>query len=182
MAQHAFAHGAALQVWYRDTALRWIDWDEVYREPPRLPDVVLEFEPDQRPQVVVLSTEAVREFLAADRDLATDAVHSSMARLARADSLQKERRARVFLSAIAGKRALAQLTVGDLPAARREAEQSLGAWRDGNDARYVLAVLAILDGKLTEAHAQLDTLLARYPFDVSARVMMDTVLARERGR
>jgi hypothetical protein len=181
MAQHAFAQGLALQVWYRDTTLRWISWEDTQRDSSRSPHVVLEFEPDQSPQVVVLDHAAVAEYLAADRDLA-EAPESALEHFARADSLQEDRRARVFLAGIRGKRALAHLALGHDAEARSEAQSSLAGWQDGSDARYVLAVLAISEGRLAEARAQLDSLLARYPYDVSARAMLDTVQARERSR
>jgi len=143
---------------------------------------VLEFEPEQSPQVVALDPGAVAEYLAADRDLAAESTDMALARFSRADELQRDRRARVFLAGIRGKRALAHLALGHDGEARSEAESSLVGWQDGSDARYVLAVLAISEGRLAEAHAHLDSLLARYPYDVSARAMLDTVRARERGR
>lgn len=182
MAQHAFARGEALQVWYRDTTLRWIGWEQAQNDTTRQPDVVLEFEPDQQPQVMALAPGAASAYLDAVQDLAANVTDRALARLALADSLQHDRRARVFLAAIAGKRALAELGRDDLAGARAAAESSLRLWRDGNDARYVLATLAIVDGRLPEAHAQLDSLLARYPFDLSGRELLDTVEARQRSR
>ncbi|TMQ71932.1 MAG: tetratricopeptide repeat protein [Candidatus Eisenbacteria bacterium] len=182
MAQHAFARGEALHVWYRDTTLRWISWEEAQKDSIRAPDVALEFEPDQEPAVVALDSAAAAEYLAAGRDLGVDAIDSALARLAGADSLQHDRRAREFLAGVAGKRALARLARGDLDAARAAADASLASWRDDGDARYVLAVLDVLEGRLPQAHAQLDSLLARYPFDVSGRAMLDTVIAGERRK
>ena len=181
MAQHAFAHGEALQVWYRDSTLRWIAWDDVRRAASRRPDAVLEFEPDQERQVVALALAAAHAYLTAEDELAAGDAEGALAELARADSLQIDRQARVFLASIAGKRALCWLSIGDLEAARHEAERSLSSWRDGGDSRYVLAVLSIIAGKLPEARALLDSLLERLPFDVSARAMLDTVRARERA-
>jgi tetratricopeptide (TPR) repeat protein len=182
MAQHAFAQGQALQVWYRDTTLRWISWEDVQRDFAQSPDVVLEFEPDQSRQIVVLDSAAVNAYQVGDRALSAEAYELALLQLGRADSLQGDRQARVFLAAIAGKRALCQLALGEAETARREAEQSLASWRDGSDARYVLAVMAISEGRLEEARRQLDSLLARYPYDVSGRAMLDTVRARERAR
>ncbi|HET9325440.1 MAG TPA: hypothetical protein VFQ05_01580 [Candidatus Eisenbacteria bacterium] len=179
MAQHAFAQGQALQVWYRDTTLRWITWEDAQRDGARAPDVVVEYEPGEARQVVVLDHGAVVEYLAGDRIIA-DAPDSALRHFDRADQLQRDRGARVFLAGIRGKRALCHLALDHVAAASAEAESSLAVWRDSGDARYVLAVLAISEGRLAEARGQLDSLLARYPYDVSARAMLDTVRARER--
>jgi len=182
MAQHAFAHGRALQVWYRDSTLRWISWDQVRRDRSRLPDAVLEFEADQERQVVALAPGAVAAYLAALDDLRVEAYDRAWMHLARADSLQVDRGARVFFASIAGKRALCRLAQGELDPARDEATRSLALWRDGADPRYVLAVLDLTAGRPHEARAQLDSLLERYPFDVSARALLDSARARERER
>lgn len=180
MTQHAFAHGEALHAWYRDSTLRWVVWDEERGASKRLPDAILEFGPDQEPQVLALNRDAVAEYVVAEEDLAAGATAEGLERLMRADSLQTDRRAQLFLATLASERALCRLTLNDLNGARREAERSLGLWRDASSARYVLALLSLLEGRLPEARAQLDTLLERFPSDASALALRDTVMRWER--
>lgn len=182
MADHAFAHGKALQVWYRDTTLRWTTWSDLQARPERPAEAVLEFEALQARQVVVLAPAAVAAYLQGLALMTADRCAAALGRFARADSLQADRSAVVFLGTLAGKRAVCLLAEGDLHAARGEAERSLERWRDGGDARYVMAVSLVVEGRLGEARAQVDSLLARYPFDPSGRALLDSIVARQGGR
>ena len=97
--------------------------------------------------------------------------------LDRAEILQRDRGAAVFLGAVAGKRALARLAREPLPVAAREARTALSRWPDGGDARYVLATVLAIEGRRSEARAQIDTLLSLYPFDESARRLREEIEA-----
>lgn len=90
------------------------------------------------------------------------------------------RSAAVFLGSLAGKRAVCRLGLMDPAGGRREAESALALWPDNSDARYTLAVLLASEGRYEGALAQLDTVLAKFPFDESATILRDSL--REEGR
>ncbi len=175
MAEHAFTHGKALQVWYRDTTLQWVEWKDIAAHPDRELDAVLEYEPHARRQIGLVTPAAMHEYVESFLEGAD--FRAALARLARADSLQQDRGALVFLGTLAGKRALCLMGLNDAPGAQRAAEQGLALWTDAADSRYVLATLLAVEGHRSEAMAQLDTLLARYPYDESARLMLDSLRA-----
>jgi tetratricopeptide (TPR) repeat protein len=182
MADHAFAAGKALQVWYRDTTLRWIPWEDVLANPEQRLDVTLEYQAHESRQVVSIASEAVARYRGGLVAMQGGDLPKAIAAFAAADSLQPDRGAKVFLSTLAGKRAICALAQFDVDMARREAARSLALWRDAGDARYVLAVLLAADHRYPEARAQLDTLLSAYPFDATARAFRDTVFARDSAR
>jgi tetratricopeptide (TPR) repeat protein len=97
--------------------------------------------------------------------------------LDRADSLQRDSAAAVFLGTVAAKRAVVLEAQGDLDGATREARRGLVIWPDNFDSRYVLASVAFTGGRLTEAEAQLDTLLAAAPEDRGAAELRERVRA-----
>jgi tetratricopeptide (TPR) repeat protein len=179
LAEHAFADDKALQVWYRDTTLRMVPWDDVLAGRERAPDAALEYEAGGPRQVVAIVPAALAAYLEGVRAMETDDCRGALAHLARAESLQVDREARAFLATVAGKRAVCRLSEGQLDDARGAALASLALWRDGSDARYVLAVLWAIEGRPREARAQLDTLLELYPFDPSARALLDSLKALE---
>ena len=177
MAERAFAHARALQVWYRDTTLQWVAWQDIRATPDRPLSAVLEFEPRAQEQIRVVSPASIREYLQALGDLRGPDYGAALARLVRSDSLQQDRGASVFLGTLAGRRALCLMGLADTAGARRAAEQGVRLWSDAADARFVLATLLAIEGRHSQAMAQLDTLLAAYPYDGSARDMLDSLRA-----
>ena len=173
MTERAFAHSRALQVWYRDTTLQWVQWKEAVAAPGRAIGAGLEFEPAGARGIVLVSPAALEEIPRAVQAMKASEYRAALSILARADSLQPDRGAAVFLGTVAGKRALCFLGLDDGAAARREADRSLALWRDGADARYVLAVEFAAEGRRMEGIAQLDTVLSLYPFDQAARILRD---------
>jgi hypothetical protein len=182
MADHAFASGKALQVWYRDTTLRWIPWEEVLAEPNRRLDVALEYQAHEARQVVLIAPQAMDTYRRSLVTMAAGDYAKAIDGFAAADSLQRDRGAKAFLSTLAGKRAISAMAQGEASAARRDAEQSLALWDEAGDARYVLAVLLAAEHRYAESRAQLDTLLSFYPFDASARAFRDSVEAQDPAR
>jgi hypothetical protein len=153
MAEHAFASGKALQVWYRDTTLRWVSWEEVLSDPARRLDVALEYQAHEARQVVPIAPKAMDTYRRALVTMAEGDYPNAIAGFAAADSLQRDRGAKAFLSTLAGKRAISALAQGEASVARRDAEQSLLLWHEAGDARYVLAVLLAADHRYAELFA-----------------------------
>ena len=182
MAEHAFAFGRAVQVWYRDTTLRWVEWKEIVADPDRPLATVLEYEPFAPRQVSLVDGPAMHQYLQAIRTMEGAGFAQALVHLDRADSLQQDRGARVFLGSVAGKRAICRMGLMDLAAGRREAERALALWPDNGDARYTLAVLLAGEGKLEGALAQLDTVLAKFPFDESATILRDSLRKEAPGQ
>jgi len=180
MAEHAFAFDRAVQVWYRDTTLRWVEWKEIEANPDRPLATVLEYAPLEERQVALVDGPAMREYVTAIRAMGEGRFPAALAHLDHADSLQQDRGVGVFLGSVSGKRAICHLGLMDAEAARRDAERALRLWPDDGDARYTLAVLLADDGATHAALAQLDTLLSKYPFDESATSLRDS-LRKEAG-
>lgn len=177
MSEHAFAHGKALQVWYRDTTLRWVNWKSIVKGTGARPAAVLEYEPRGRRQVTVVGTASAGRLLDALDAMDRADYPAALALLGQADSLQSDREAAVFLATLAGKRALCLFGLDDEDGAWAEAKRSLELWSDVPDARYVTAALLVRKGRYADAIAELDSLLARNPFDKSATILRDTLRA-----
>ena len=175
MTQYTFAGNKALHVWYRDTTLSWVSWEDVQKDSAQRLDATLEYQAHERREVVALTPEAVEAFREALRQMNADACSAALISLARADSLQIDRGARSFLGAVAGKRAVCGLAVGDIAESQEDAARSLKLWPEGGDARYVLAVGFAIHGQLDEARAQIDTLLEHDPFDASGLALRDSL-------
>lgn len=175
MTEHAFGGPRALRVWYGDSTLRWVRWESLSATPPADLAAVVEYEPHRPHQVVIVEPAAMLAYLEATRLLRDGNEAAALEALDRAEALQADRRASVFLGAVAGKRALARLARDPLPAAERDAITALRRWPDGGDARYVLATVLAIEGRKAEARAQIDTLLSLYPFDESARQLQEEI-------
>lgn len=173
--EYAFGENRALQVWYRDTTLRWVRYED-FRRRPELPlAAVVHYEPGRAPAMMLLEPEAMRRYLTAGARVRREDWRGALADLAAADSLQADTSARVFRGRVAGRRALALLGLGDAEAAAREARRGLALWREGADARYSLASVLALGGGRAGAEAHLDTLLTLYPGDAAARALRDSL-------
>jgi hypothetical protein len=177
MSEHAFADGKALQVWYRDSTLRWMTWSQVLATPDAPLAAAIEYEPHGPWPVVAVSPAAVQEYLRAREWMAAENYDSAFVALERANALQENRGAAVFLGRLGGRLAICYLGMGNTIHARRAAEQSISLWPEGNDSRYALAVLFAMEGAMDKALAQLYTLLAHHPHDTSARQLLDSLRA-----
>jgi hypothetical protein len=175
MTERAFAHSYALQVWYRDTTLRWTPWQEAVDQPDLKLGAGLEYDVNAPQQIIRVSPAALEKVAAALRAMRADDFHLGLPLRARAFSIPRDRAAAVFQGMLAGKRALCLLSLDDRAGAREEAMRGLTMWPKGADARYVLAVLLATEGRLGPAMAQLDTVLAFYPGDLASRILLDTL-------
>jgi len=177
MTYYAFGGDKAIQVWYRDSTLHWISFDAFRRDRGRAVATIVEWQPPGGAQAALVAPDAMRALLRASDHIAGAEWTGAVAELDRADSLQDDPAARVFLGTVASKRALC-LEVLDRPEeAERAARAGLRLWSENPDSRYTLALLRFARGRLGEAEAQLDTLLALYPDDRVARELLERVRA-----
>jgi hypothetical protein len=177
----AFVGSKALQVWYGDSTLRWVRFEEL-RADTTLPLVtIVEYQPESPLQVALVEPDAMRALLAAEAAIRGSDWAATMAALDRAEALQRDPGADVFYGTVAAKKALAFAGQGDLEAAVLEASRGLERWPSNPDSRYVLAFVMEKEGRLDAAAAQLDTLLSQYPGDSGARDLRARIEAARRG-
>lgn len=181
LSTYAFGGDKALQIWYRDTTLRWLRYDD-FRDHPELElAAIVEYQHDG--QVMLVNPESMRHYLVARKLVQEEAWQAAFDQLAMADSAQTERGARAYLGRVAGRRAFCWFGVSRLEEAEREARRGLALWPDGSDARYTLAAVMTFTGRRPQARAHLDTLLELYPGDRSAQALRDSLRSRAaRGR
>src|SRR5262249_54002852 len=137
MTERPFAHSKALQVWYRDTTLIWAEGGSV-DQVTRPIGAALEYEAEGPRQIVSVSDTAVAELRVVIQAMRADQFPAALSALARADSLQRDREAAVFLSQVAGKEALCWLVLDQEVPAGRAARRGLALWKQAGDARYAM--------------------------------------------
>jgi hypothetical protein len=174
LTEYAFGGSLALQCWYRDTTLRWLRFEE-FRRSGILLDALVLYEPERTPQMMLVEPAAMERYLRSDRALRAGDLADALADLHAADSLQSDTTARVFLSRVAGRRAICWLAMDRAADAEREGLRSLALWRECSDGRYAVASVMSSTGRQSEARAQLDTLLRQYPGDRSGRMLRDSL-------
>jgi tetratricopeptide (TPR) repeat protein len=168
-AAYAFAGDRSLQVWYRDTTLRWLDWERADWRPDSRPVTIVEFLGSPDHPFALVEPEAMRHYTAAEPFKEREAWPAALAELDSADVAQDDRDAWGFRGMVAGRRALCELGMNDLPATERTARRGLALMPENGDARYALVEALAISGRLAEARAHADTLLALYPNDAAVR-------------
>jgi hypothetical protein len=174
--EYAFGGAHALQCWYRDTSLRWGSAESLLAHPAQPVATFVCYQPVHRPQLVLLDAEAVRSKWRGVGSLRAGHWRESLAELARADSLQHDRRAVVFLGDVAGRRAYCWAQLGEWARADSESRVALRAARADVGARYVAAAVHAVRHETVAALADLDTLLSQTPGDPAALEMRRTIL------
>lgn len=166
-AMYAFGD-LALQVWYRDTTVRWLPFGDFLADTAARPVTIVEYQQGAARQVALVNPEAMRTLLRGADRIAHHAWAEALPALARADSLQADRGAEAFLGILGDRRALALAALGRDSDAFRESQRAVRLWPEAVDSRYVLARLWARAGRLEAATFQLDTLLAITPADSGA--------------
>jgi hypothetical protein len=177
-AQYAFGGDRALQAWYRDSTLRWQSFSDYGRDPDRTPAAIVEFEPERTPQAARVDPAAMRAMLLGTALVKRAQWDSARVAIDRAESLQTDPAAAVFLASVIAKRALYFVNFDSLDAAERDARRALALWKRNPDSRYVIAKVRIRQGRLADAEAELDTLLAEHPDDRGTARLLETVRAQ----
>ncbi len=124
----------------------------------------------------------MRSYVGAEQEMGRGDYVSALAELAAADSLQRGGKAIVFPASVAAARALCLLRLGRRSQALLEARRSLALWRDCPDGRYVVAVIALEQGRTDQAAAEADTMLEFMPGDERAMELGARARAAAGGR
>ncbi len=181
-AQYAYGGSQALQVWYGDSTLRWVRFEEFMARPDLPVAVVVEYHDDWPRQVALVEGEAMRGMFRAYDILQGGDQRSALREIERADSLQRDRDARTFLGILAGLRAWCLEGLGETDAAEREAKRGLSLRPDNPEASMVLALRMADHGEFAQAEARLDSLIAEYPEQPLPRKLLDRVREMRRVR
>jgi hypothetical protein len=181
LATYAFGGDRALQLWYRDTTLRWIKFQDVLRQDSVVVTIV-EFEAHADRQIVLVDLEAVRKLVRGRELYQARRPEEALAELAVAEGLQRDSGALFFRSMVAGRRALSLIMLGADDQAELEAQRCLTLHRDNADGHLVLALLWGDRGRFAEAEAQVDTVLRIEPQYVGAERLREVLRAGRAGR
>jgi len=164
LTSYAFGGDRALQVWYRDSTLRWVPLKELaIRQDMMNVATILEFQDHGPRPIVLLEVEAVRRLMKANELYGARRPREALVELREAERLEPGPDAVVFRSMVAGRRALSLVDLGAHEQAEHEAQRCLGLLRDNADGHLVLALLWGDRGLFTEAEAQVDTVLRIEP-------------------
>ena len=186
LSAYAFCGDKALQVWYRDTTMRWVRYADFVPHPQQPLAVIAEFQPHSRPQMAPVNTEAMRSFLAAVDSMNQQKYAAGLAGLARAESLQRDSTARVFRAEIWGERANCLMYLHRPAEAADWAIRGVALWPENVSALFALGCLACERGDLELGVAKLDSVLRFSPgyggaSEIRQRAL-DAIAERERGR
>jgi hypothetical protein len=150
-----------------------------HRDTPMV--TVVEFEPDGQPQIALVPGEAVRLLFRVIESINRKDTATVLADLARADSLVRDRPARMFKAQVAGNRAMLLALKGPLDEAEREAHRGIALWPLNVYAHHALAVAEYRRGHMLEAAAQAETVLNVVPNHQGARAVLDAIRSRAGG-
>jgi tetratricopeptide (TPR) repeat protein len=177
---YAFGGPHAVQAWYGDPTLQWIDFQEFEREPRRPVVAFIDYQPPPHAPVAVLDPDALRWMGIAKEHLLAGRAEPALVALARADSLERDPSAAIFLGDNAGRRAAALISVGRYDEAEREARTALRTSRLDVGARYVLALTWLAKKDRPRALAEIDSLLRVAPRDPDALELRAAIIDAER--
>lgn len=175
--EYALGGAHAVQAWYGDSTLRWLSFDEFLAHPETDVLALVHYQVAD-PQVVLVDGAAARAQRRGLDSLQAGRWLAAIDELRRADSLQVDRRAAIFLGDLAGRRAycLAQLARWD--EALNEAQRAVAVATGDVGARYVIAAVDAVHHRDEEALAQLDTLVMMSPRDADALALRQALLHR----
>ena len=170
----------ALQVWYRDSTLHWVRWDQMEKTGARGLAGAMEFQEEATPPFRRIEPEALRLLFVAGALDRSEHWQSALDTLERADALQPDREAHHFIGRVLGLRAWCLGAIGHLPEAERLARQSLAISTENADGHLTLAAIHNGRNEWNQSLAQLDTLLTWYPGYQAGVMMRQGVLERMR--
>lgn len=174
-AEYAFAGNKSLQVWYGDTTARWVRFPDIARDPGQPLTSIVEFQPDASPQMVLVEPPAMKNYLDGIALLRGGEYESALQALSRADSLQRDRRAGVFLGSVMGGQGRALLGQGRLDEAERAARVGAALWSQNVFTHYVLGVVRYLRGDVDQAEIHIDSMLGFRPQDAEALRLKEAI-------
>lgn len=186
MSEYAFGGSKALQVWYRDSTLRWVRYADFVAHPATPLAVIAEFQPKGHPQVAPVNPAAMRWFLAGLDSMNHRNWDFGLRALANAESIQTDTSARVFRGEIWGERATCLVFMHEAEAAEGWAGRGLSVWEENIYANFALGCIAYERGQLEAAAAKFDSVLRFSPNYTAARQLrkqvQQEIAARNAGR
>lgn len=173
--RHALAGDRALQVWYRDSTLRWLAFED-YRSSPSTPvTAFVEYQPRGPRPLALVDGAAMRGLFEASEHFQRAELREAIAALDRAEASQRDTAAAVFLGSTAAKRAVCLSALGRPAEAESHALRALVIWPENPDSRYTLAELRFAAGE----HARAETLLLQqlrlHPRDAGSVELLERV-------
>jgi tetratricopeptide (TPR) repeat protein len=170
----------ALQVWYRDSTLRWVRWDDMEKSQARGLAGAMEFQEDATPPFRRIEPEALRLLFVAGALDRAQRWPAALDTLRRADALQADREAHHFVGRVLGLEAWCLGASGHVPEAEQVARQSVAVAPENADGHLTLAAVFNGRNQWNQSLAQLDTLLAWYPGYRAGVMMREEVVRRMR--
>lgn len=180
-AEYALGGSHALQVWYRDTTLRWVRFADFERRVGPEPVALVSFEPEQRVQISLVEPAAARALGEAVALSGALRFPEALTWAARAESALSDTNARVVRSSAAAVRASAFAGTGRIAEAEAEAARSIRLYRRNFDASLLLGAIRLSQGRRPEAAALFDVALAARPGDSLATALRNRVRASPGG-
>lgn len=181
MSEYAYAGNKSLQVWYRDSTLQWVSFDDAWHQPKPVVAVV-EGERDGPVSVALVQPPAMHRFSDALQFLEAGAFQEALTALREAETLQTRdsvpgggRAARVFLGSVIGRQAVCQWGLGDMDEAMREAHRAESIWIDSDGPAFVMALANAHEGRFDQAERILVERLRRMPADTVAYRLLERV-------
>lgn len=159
LSEYAYGGSKALQVWYRDSTMRWVRYADFITNPRQPLAVIAEFQPHTKPQMAPVNADAMRAFLAALDSMNNQKFAAGLRGLARAESLQSDTNARVFRGEIWGERASCLVFMLRPNEAKDWAVRGTALWPENVYAQFALGCLAYQHGEFESAVAKLDSVL-----------------------
>ena len=181
LVEYGYSGDKAVQVWYRDSTVRWIRSPDVMAHPEQPLTTIVEFEPDGSPQLALVEPAAMRRYLAG-KALVSDGDYAGALRaLRQADSLQRDRAADVFLGSVDGQRARALLGLDRYDEAEQAGRAGAARWRQNVFAQFVIACVRFVHGDLAGAEVHADSVLRFRPDDAEALALKARIRDARRG-
>jgi len=174
---YAFGGDHAVQVWYRDSTLRMVNFTALERDSSLSVLAGVQFQPHGTPQVVVLPPAAMRAQQFAYRELRAHRWQAGVAAVDHADSLLPDPRYSLFHGDNAGYRAFGWLELGRTDDAVAECRRAMTLDDLEPNAFHTLAKGLALQGHVDEALAVLDEWLRIRPGDPNALALRERIVA-----
>jgi hypothetical protein len=174
-AEYAYGGDKALRVWYRDSTLRWVRFEDFQKHRQTPITTIVEYGAYPRPHLALVSPEAMRHKLASNTLLVQGAWRQALVELERADSLQRDPAAREFLGLVAGARAVALIGLEQYEAAEAEARRGIALLPTEPNAHMALGWAYYHQNRLAEALAESDTALSVTPDHPGALSLRDEI-------
>ena len=159
---YALGGDRAAQVWYRDTTLRSVSFTRLVADSALPMLAAVQYQPRGMPQIVLVSPDAMRAQDQGYRHIRAQRWEAGIRSLARADSLEPDASHSVFHGNNAGYRSLALYQLYRFPEAEREARRALTLYDRDDNARRVLGLVLVEEGRLDEAEAHVSRMERAY--------------------